>query len=65
MHAEARELVMCFASGQPEWQTYDYSSFPGIQWKLQNIQRLKEENTAKYKFQLNELKNIFNNDSKP
>ena len=65
MHAEARELVMCFASGQPEWQTYDYSSFPGIQWKLQNIRRLKEENTAKYKFQLNELKNIFNNDSEP
>jgi predicted nucleotidyltransferase component of viral defense system len=57
---EAREMILSFASGQPGWHHYDYSRFPGIQWKLQNIRMLIEENPSKHEFQLNELKNIFN-----
>ncbi|MFA5973288.1 MAG: nucleotidyl transferase AbiEii/AbiGii toxin family protein [Lentimicrobiaceae bacterium] len=65
MSNESRDLLINFSSGQPEWHHYDYGRFPGIQWKLQNIRRLKEENPSKHEFQLNELKNIFYNDSKP
>jgi predicted nucleotidyltransferase component of viral defense system len=58
INSESRDLLMSFSSGHPEWIHYDYGRFPGIQWKLQNIRRLKEENPSKHEFQLYELKNI-------
>ena len=60
INLEARNLIVSFSAGKPEWDHFDYSKFPGIQWKLQNIRRLKEENPSKHSFQLNELITIFN-----
>lgn len=62
MSSESRNLIMSFSSGNPDWSIIDYSKFPGIQWKLQNIRKLREENQSKLKFQLNELEKIFNNE---
>lgn len=53
-----KELLLSFAKGTPEWNRYNYGNFPGIQWKLQNINRLKTSNWNKYKAQVKQLEDI-------
>lgn len=46
-----REFMLSFESGNPDWEKCcvgDLSVYPAIQWKLQNIQTLKERNPSKY-----------------
>ncbi len=46
-----REFLLSFESGSPDWEKCcagDLSSFPAIQWKLKNIQTLKETNPSKF-----------------
>ncbi|MEQ9439851.1 MAG: nucleotidyl transferase AbiEii/AbiGii toxin family protein [Cyclobacteriaceae bacterium] len=40
---------------QPDWSIYDFERFPSVQWKLQNLERLKETNADKYQGQLDGL----------
>jgi len=35
--------------GEPDWSIYDFSQFPAVQWKLQNINKLKKQNPVKHK----------------
>lgn len=43
-----KKFLTDFASGNPVWSLADYSSFPGIKWKLININRLKKTNKEKF-----------------
>jgi len=46
-----REFLLSFETGNPDWEKCcagDLSSFPAIQWKLKNIQTLKEKNPSKF-----------------
>ncbi len=46
-----REFMLSFETGNPDWEKCcagDLSSFPAIQWKLKNIQTLKEKNSSKF-----------------
>ena len=46
-----REFLLSFESGSPDWEKCcagDLSGFPSIQWKLKNIQTLKETNPSKF-----------------
>jgi predicted nucleotidyltransferase component of viral defense system len=46
-----REFFLSFESGNPDWEKCcvgDLSSFPAMQWKLKNIQTLKETNPSKF-----------------
>lgn len=46
-----REFILSFETGNPDWEKCcagDLSSFPAIQWKLKNIQTLKETNPSKF-----------------
>lgn len=46
-----REFFLSFESGSPEWEKCcvgDLSIFPAIQWKLKNIQTLKDANSSKF-----------------
>lgn len=52
---EAHELLLSFTDGQPKWGRFDYERFPGIQWKLLNIRKLKKQNPNKHLRQLFEL----------
>ncbi len=52
-----RNILFSFASGVPSWETFDFSRFPGVQWKLLNINRLKKLNPTKHKIQLDKLVN--------
>ena len=45
----------------PDWSVYNFERFPSVQWKLQNLQRLKKSNPAKFHNQLDNLKNSFKN----
>ena len=54
-----RSFLVSFKEGQPAWEKYgyaDFEKFPALQWKLQNIQKLKETNPTKHAEQLASLK---------
>jgi hypothetical protein len=44
----------------PDWSIYDFQLFPSINWKLQNLQKLKTSNPEKHREQLKRLKDKFN-----
>ncbi len=44
----------------PDWSLYDFERFPAVQWKLQNLQKLKTNNPAKHKIQYEALKEKLN-----
>ena len=52
-----KAFLISIQSLQSDWSIYNFERFPSIQWKLQNLQRLKENNPEKYKRQLPDLKN--------
>lgn len=46
-----KEFLFSFEGGSPDWEKCcagDLNSFPSIQWKLKNIQTLKETNPSKF-----------------
>ena len=45
----------------PDWSIYDYERFPAVQWKLQNLQKLKTNNPDKHREQYEALKNVLEN----
>lgn len=51
-----REFLYQLESGYPNWDVYDFSVFPSVQWKLVNIAKLKLENPAKHASLLMRLK---------
>lgn len=44
----------------PDWSIYDFSQFPAIAWKLQNLQKLKDNNPIKHLEQYDALKKKLN-----
>lgn len=44
----------------PDWNIYDFQRFPSINWKLQNLQKLKTKNPEKHREQLERLKEKLN-----
>jgi len=60
------EFLLSFESGNPEWDKCsagDLSGYPSIQWKLKNIQTLKDTNSSKFNDGVEKLKKfIFDND---
>ncbi|MGM0582697.1 MAG: hypothetical protein ACQETL_18615 [Bacteroidota bacterium] len=55
LSAQDKEFLVSFQNIQPNWAIYDFEKFPSIQWKLQNLERLKENNSYKFKGQLKSL----------
>ena len=43
-----KDFILSFKRGEPSWSIYDFERFPAIQWKLQNLLRLKENNPQKH-----------------
>jgi predicted nucleotidyltransferase component of viral defense system len=46
---EDKAFLVSIEKGEPDWKEYAFSQFPAVQWKLQNIKKLKEKNPAKHK----------------
>ena len=55
-----KQMIISFAEGQPQWMYENWSTFPGISWKLLNINKLKQKNPKKFKIQIEKLYNLFN-----
>lgn len=53
-----KALLMSFARGNPEWPDTDFSIYPGIRWKLLNINKLKKADSKKFNKQLCQLEEV-------
>lgn len=59
-----KEFIISFEEGNPDWSKCiagDLSNYPSVQWKLQNIHKLKAENLQKYRDEIQKLKDIMKN----
>ncbi|MDI9319077.1 MAG: nucleotidyl transferase AbiEii/AbiGii toxin family protein [Phycisphaerales bacterium] len=46
-----KRFLLSIKNATPDWSLYDFERFPAIQWKLQNLKKLKETNPKKHKQQ--------------
>jgi hypothetical protein len=56
--SEDKEFIFEFSKGKPDWTKVDYSNFPAVQWKLLNINKLKNSDQQKYTEQTDILRKI-------
>ncbi len=56
---QQKRMIVSLAKGEPEWIYGDWSRFPGIAWKLKNIEILKKNNLSKFKMQNQKLEELF------
>ncbi|MDA1370276.1 MAG: nucleotidyl transferase AbiEii/AbiGii toxin family protein [Proteobacteria bacterium] len=43
-----REFLLSVKNAEPDWGIYDFRRFPAVQWKLQNLRKLKNKNPEKH-----------------
>ena len=43
-----KKFLLDFKNLAPDWTVYDFQRFPGIAWKLENLQKLKDNNSEKH-----------------
>lgn len=53
-----KEFLLDFKSLTPNWSIYNFEEFPAVQWKLQNLHKLKNSNPSKYNDMVRALKNV-------
>lgn len=46
--ASDKQFLLSIEKGIPDWESYDFSDFPAVKWKLQNTQKLKNQNPTKH-----------------
>lgn len=54
-----KEFLLSFENGEPDWGKCcagDLSTYPSVQWKLQNIAKLKSQNPIKFETGVTKLK---------
>ncbi len=45
---EDKQFLLGIKNVNPDWTSYNFQNYPAIQWKLQNLQRLKDKNPEKH-----------------
>lgn len=50
-----KKFLLSVKNCEPDWSIYDFERFPAVQWKLQNLRKLKESNPEKHKEQYDAL----------
>lgn len=53
---EDKAFLLSVKNLTPDWSVYDFDRFPAVQWKLQNLQKLKATNSDKHRAQYEALK---------
>ena len=43
-----KKFVLSLKDLKPDWTIYNFEKFPGIMWKLENLQKLKDKNPEKH-----------------
>ncbi len=46
--AKDKEFLLSVKNCKPDWSIYNFARFPAVQWKLQNLRKLKETNPDKH-----------------
>jgi len=59
LNTEDKKFLLSIENGTPDWEVYDFSIFPAVQWKLVNVKRFKTQNPARHKRLLSELETKF------
>jgi len=58
LSANDRQFLLSFEQGEPDWSLCaagDLSKYPSVQWKLQNLAKLKKQNPAKLQVEVEKL----------
>jgi hypothetical protein len=55
LSGEDKHSLLAFTAGDTPWEQEDWSEFPAIRWKWQNLLRLKKTNPQKHKTQWDQL----------
>lgn len=53
-----RQFLIGFSKLEPDWSIYNFERFPSVQWKIQNLKKLRESNPEKHSEQLERLKKL-------
>ena len=62
MTAEDKDFLVSFEMGEPDWDSFDFPYFkdyPSVQWKLNNLLKLKRQNPLKLREEAERLRKIF------
>ncbi len=51
-----KEFLLSFKNVEPKWSIYDFERYPSVQWKLQNLKKLKDQNPDKHSEVFKQLK---------
>ncbi len=51
-----RKFLLGVKNLEPDWGVYDFERFPAVQWKLQNLRKLKDLNPDKHREQYEALR---------
>lgn len=55
---EDREFLLGVNRCEPDWRIHDFERFPSVQWKLENLRRLKERDSVKHEGQCDALREV-------
>ncbi len=55
-----KEFLLSVKNAMPDWSIYDFQRFPAINWKLHNLQKLKDKNPDKHREQYEILRKKLN-----
>jgi len=58
-----KEFLLSVKNVAPDWSIHDFERFPAVQWKLQNLRKLKETNPEKHREQYEALKEKLGEDT--
>jgi len=58
LSGEDKRFLLDFSAGQAQWEQVNWSDFPAIRWKTQNLERLKKSKPTKHKSQWDQLYRI-------
>ncbi len=50
-----KAFLLSFKNLAPDWSIYNFERFPAVAWKIQNLQKLKDNNPAKHQQQFENL----------
>ncbi len=53
-----KEFLLSVKGLKPDWSKYNFEKFPAVQWKLQNLQKLKDVTPAKYQLMYEDLERM-------
>jgi hypothetical protein len=57
-----KQFLIGLAAGEPDWRLMacqHLSEMPAIRWRLENLKKLKKQNSAKFQLQSDELREKF------